>query len=371
MVDDRPTIGHVLHRLHFAGAEVLAADLSRRLRDEYRFVFLCLDAIGPLGQRLMGEGFKVVDLKRRPGIDVRVARRLQREVQRYQIDLLHAHQYTPFFYAAVSRRCGLGGTPPIMFTEHGRHYPDVRRVRRVLANRLLLKPQDRVTAVGRFIRQALIDHEGIAPQRVEVIHNGIDPQAFSTSAPRPADRSTGRELTILQVARFHSVKDHATAIRAFGRVIESFPDVRLVLVGDGELRGDMEALVDELRLTQRVTFLGVRDDVAALLPTADVFMLSSLSEGISVTLLEAMAARLPIVATQVGGNPEIVDHGRNGLLSPRGDDAALANNLLMLLRDADMRVRMGEAGWNRLLKMFTQQQMHHAYGRLYQEMLST
>src|SRR5690606_2485177 len=144
----------------------------------------------------------------------------------------------------------------------------------------------------------------------------------------------------------------AMAIRAFARVVEQMPDVRLALVGEGELRPTVEAQVAELGLAERVQFLGLRQDVAALLPSADVFLLSSVSEGISVTLLEAMAARLPIVATQVGGNPEVVDHGRNGLLSPRGDDAALARNLLMLLRDADMRTRMGDAGRNRLLKLF-------------------
>ena len=378
MGDQRPVIGHVLHRLQLAGAEVLAAALSRELSDRYRFLFLCLDGIGPLGQRLMGEGFKVVDLKRRPGVDLRVARRLRREVQRYGIDLLHAHQYTPFFYAATSRDWGVGDRPPILFTEHGRHYPDARRVRRVLANRVLLKPGDRVTAVGRFIREALIDHEGIAGQRIEVVYNGIDPEAFTTrpvladeaspSAEPPIDRREG-ELIVLQVARFHAVKDHATAIRAFARVAESLPQARLVLVGDGDLRGTIEEMVGQRGLTGRVTFLGVREDVASLLPLGDVFLLSSLSEGISVTLLEAMAAKLPIVATQVGGNPEVVDHGRNGLLSPRGDDVALANNLLMVLRDPVMRARLGEAGRNRLLKLFTQKQMHQAYARIYAQML--
>lgn len=376
MPDDRSTIGHVLHRLDFAGAEVLAAGLARCLCERYRFIFLCLDGIGPLGQRLMGEGFKVVDLKRRPGIDAGVARRLNRAVRRYDIDLLHAHQYTPFFYAGLSRRCGLGGSPPIIFTEHGRHYPDLRRARRVLANRVLLKGADRVTAVGRFIRQALIDNEGITPDRIEVIHNGIDPDAFALGGARPeslgASQSrggSGGELTILQVARFHPVKDHATAIRAFARVAEALPAARLVLVGDGDGRPAIEAQVGELGLNDRVRFLGVRDDIAALLESADIFLLSSLSEGISVTLLEAMAARRPIVATRVGGNPEVVDHGRNGLLSPRGDDAALAANLLMLLRNPALRARMGEAGRNRLLKAFTRRQMHTAYARVYQQVL--
>lgn len=375
--DARPVIGHVLHRLHFAGAEVLAADLSRKLRDRYRFVFLCLDEIGPLGHKLGGEGFKVVDLRRRPGIDFRVARRLRRVVRRYAIDLLHAHQYTPFFYAALSRGCGLGRQPPILFTEHGRHYPDVRKSRRVLANRLLLKPTDRVTAVGDFIRRALIDNEGVDPRRhpIGVIHNGIDP-AEHRGVASPEDRAAARaalglgpdDHVLMQVARFHPVKDHATAVAAFARVAERDPQARLVLVGDGPQRAARQAQAAELGLAGRVRFLGVREDVPALLPAADVFLLPSLSEGISVTLLEAMAAGLPIAATEVGGNPEVVAHGETGLLSPRGDAAALAQNLLLLLHDSELRRRMGEAGRRRLLERFTQERMHASYARLYEEM---
>ena len=104
MAADRPTIAHVMHRMYLAGAEVLAADIARRLKDRYRFVFLCLDEIGPLGVQLIEEGFDVVDLERRPGIDWAVPKGIRRAQRQYKIDLYHAHQYTPFFYAALSRR---------------------------------------------------------------------------------------------------------------------------------------------------------------------------------------------------------------------------------------------------------------------------
>ena len=377
-----PLIGHVLHQMDFAGAEVLAADLARRLGHRWRFVFLCLDGVGALGEQLRSEGYEVVELGRRPGVDWRVGRRLRKAVRRYGIDLLHAHQYTPFFYAAVSRR--FGSYPPIVFTEHGRHYPDVRSGKRVMVNPWLLKDEDRVTAVGKFVRRALIDNEGITEQRtgkaVEVIYNGIDPDTFVAGDKGEAKRRLGineRELVVMQVARFHPVKDHETAIRAFAKAVGDEPEVlgkqthnaRLVLVGDGGLREEMEDLVKELGIGQKVMFTGVRDDVHKILPAADVFMLSSLSEGVSVTLLEAMSASIPIAATNVGGNAEVVEHGRNGLLSERRHHEALAHNLKMLLGDQGMREKMGDAGRNRLLKMFTQHQMHRAYERLYAQML--
>jgi glycosyltransferase involved in cell wall biosynthesis len=171
-------------------------------------------------------------------------------------------------------------------------------------------------------------------------------------------------------ARFASVKDHATLLRAFGRVRVVRPDAKLVLAGDGELRGDLEALGDELNLGESVRFLGVRRDVPELLATWDVFCLSSLSEGTSVTLLEAMAAGLPTVVTDVGGNPEIVEHGATGLLAPRGDDAGLADAMLALLADPQRRRRMGEAGRERVTRLFTLDRMIEDYRRLYRDVLS-
>ncbi|NJL30259.1 MAG: glycosyltransferase [Phycisphaerales bacterium] len=183
------------------------------------------------------------------------------------------------------------------------------------------------------------------------------------------------ELIVAQVARFHPVKDHTTAISAWAYVQQQLHETNsmnkatLLLVGDGELRDKLEAQVRESGLSDRVKFLGVRRDVHRLLAGVDVFLLSSLSEGISVTLLEAMGSALPIAATAVGGNPEVVEHGTTGLLSPRQDSQALALNLLTLLRDAPLCKSMGLAGRQRLLDKFTQQHMHARYSAIYDEML--
>jgi len=373
MNQDRPAVGHVLHRLDRAGAEVLAGDLALKLQDRYRFVFLCLDGAGPLGDHLASLGFEVVELGRKPGLDLSVARRLRGAVRHYGIHLLHAHQYTPFFYAALSRR--LGSNPPILFTEHGRHFPDQRKPKRVLANRWLIKPNDRVTAVGRFVKQALIDNEGIAEGRIKVIHNGIDPDAFPPADA--ASRSQARQLIgiddqtplVVQVARFHPVKDHASAILAFKQVAHAVPDAKLCLIGDGEQREVIENMCEALGLKGHVMLMGARSDINQLLPGADVFLLSSLSEGVSVTLLEAMATGLAIVATDVGGNPEVVEHGTTGLLSPRGDHETLAANLVALLKDPAQCLAFGRAGRDRLLELFTQDRMHRAYTELYGQLL--
>jgi len=377
----KPVVAHVLHRLYLAGAEVLAAALARRLGERFTFLFLCLDEIGPLGAQLAGEGFTVVDLKRKPGIDLSVGRRMKQLTREHRIDLLHAHQYTPFFYSALSRglRGGFTGRPPILFTEHGRHYPDPRKLKRIAVNKLLLRPGDRVTAVGRFVKRALVDKEGIRDSRIEVIYNGIDGDTFTPDATGQLRATVRGELgiaadqpVVLQVARFHPVKDHATAVRAFAaaKAQMSGQPPLLLLAGEGELKADIETLASQLGIADAVRFLGVRGDVPRLMAAADVFMLSSLSEGVSVTLLEAMGAGLPIAATDVGGNSEVVAANESGLLSPRGDAQGLGRNLVTLLRDAGLRRRMGEGGRARLLQTFTQDRMHERYAELYDELAS-
>jgi glycosyltransferase involved in cell wall biosynthesis len=247
----------------------------------------------------------------------------------------------------------------------------------VAFNRLVLRHSDRVTAVGDFVKDALVRNEGIADRRVQVIHNGIDPARFARdtmAAQRVAVRAElgldPHQPVLLQVARFHPIKDHDTSICALARVLSHAPQTVLLLAGDGPTRANAEALAAQLGVADQVRFLGVRTDVPSLTAAADLFVLSSLCEGISVTLLEAMAAGLPIVATDAGGNGELVEHGHNGWLARTGSAASLADHLLSLLRDPDLRRRFGERGRRRLLKRFTEKRMHSQYERLYEQMLS-
>src|SRR5262249_45062948 len=158
---------------------------------------------------------------RKPGLDWRCVRGLADVVSREGVDLLHAHQYTPFFYASLAR--GLRRRTPVLFTEHGRHFPHYPRRKRLFANRLLLARPARVVGVGQAVRQALIANEGLSPERVAVIYNGIDLTPFARGA---SQRHAVREelglgpddFAVLQVARLDYLKDHATAVRTVERV---------------------------------------------------------------------------------------------------------------------------------------------------------
>lgn len=380
---DRPVIAHVLHRLDRAGAEVLAADLARALADRFDFVFLCLDGRGALADELARAGFVVEAFERKPGVDRRLARQLRERIVDHRVALVHAHQYTPFFYSALSRGVLKRQLPgvPILFTEHGRHVPDTTSLRRRLANRLLIQKADRVTAVSRFVKDALIKNEGIPASRIDIIHNGINPNPGSDTGSNNDDDDAARvkarallavaaeRPVVMQVARFHPVKDHATALRAWSIVHAQMPDALLILVGDGPERDHLEALTKQLNLQDAVQFTGSVDNARQLIPAANLCMLSSLSEGLSVTLLEAMAAGKPIVATEVGGNPEVVVNGKTGLLVPPRDPEALAGGIMQLLPNAPYTARvLGQAGRQRLLEHFTADRMHRAYAEIYESL---
>lgn len=365
-------VGFVVHVMQVAGAEVLVTETIRRLRGRIEPTVLCLDKVGPLGEQLRAEGVEIVCLERRPGRDFGVARRLAQAIRARGIEILHAHQYTPFFYAALGRVLS-GTSPRLILTEHGRHYPDTVAPLRRAANRLVLDHlADAVNAVCAFSARSLSLKDGFAGGRIEVIENGIDLECYAAAANKPLLRErlglNPSRLYVATIARFHPVKDHQTLLRAFAQVAAKRSDADLLLVGDGPLRGDLEAAISRFGLGRRVRFLGVRHDVPEILKAVDLFALTSLSEAASITLLEAMAAGLPVVLTDVGGNSEIVRQGREGLLAPRGDSPAIAAAMLRLLNDPAAALAMGKAGLERVRERYRLERTIAKYFSLYQRL---
>ncbi len=367
-------VGFVLHGLQVAGAEMLVVQLIQRLADCIHPTVFCLDATGATGEQTVPNlGLEttcdVVPLGRRPGRDFRVAWRLARHVRCRNIEVLHAHQYSPFFYAALAKALAARRVR-LIFTEHGRHYPDRVSTRRWAVNRLFLdRMADAVDAVSRFSADSLADQDGFSRRRIEVIENGVDLGRFSQDAQPPVDLDSTRRY-LVNVARFHPVKDQATLLRAFQEVAADYPDVDLLLVGDGGLRGELERLSQELGLGQRIRFLGVRRDVPAILQASEIFVLTSLSEAAPLTLLEAMAAGLPVVATAVGGVSEIVHDGVEGLLVPRQNAKGIASALRRLLDDPALAAAMGAAAAKRVRDSFTIERTVERYFALYSRLAS-
>jgi sugar transferase (PEP-CTERM/EpsH1 system associated) len=370
----KPVICQLVHTLNVGGAEILARQFAEAGGDRFRFVFACLDAPGVMAEELATQGYAIEVVGRRAGFDLGCAWRLGRVLRKHGVELVHAHQYAPFFYAMLARAMGVRRLP-IIFTEHGRDYPDYPRPKRKLANRLLRRPSDRAIAVGSCVRDALIQNEGLPPDRVEVIYNGVDVSRYDPQRPlRDAVRKElgydPGEILIMQVARLNRLKDHPTALGAMARLAKDCPQARLVLVGDGEERAALEDLTDELGLRSIVRLLGTRSDVARLLQAADIFLLSSISEGIPLTIIEAMATGLPCVATRVGGIAEVIVDGETGRLAHARDAVALAERLRELIGEPDRARRMGAAGRIRAEQKFSDTAMHTSYGKIYGELLN-
>ena len=370
----RPVLCQLVHTLNVGGAELLARKFAEAVRDRCDVVFVCLDSAGVMAKELATSGLVVEVVGRKPGFDLRCAWRLRQILGRHQVDLVHAHQYAPFFYAMLSRRLGFGALP-IIFTEHGRDYPDYPRPKRKIANRLLLRRSDRVIGVGNCVRDALIHNEGLPPDRVEVIYNGVDVARYDPRRPlrnplRAALGLTEEQFVVMQVARLDRLKDHPTALHAMAQLVGRCPKATLVLVGDGEERPAIERLIGDLGLRDNVRLLGTRSDVPALLQAADVFLLSSISEGIPLTIIEAMATGLPCVATRVGGNAEVVAEGQTGLLAESGDAAGLAGRLVELVFSRERAQRLGAAGRSRAEEHFSDRQMHARYDEVYRSALA-
>lgn len=370
----KPVVCQLVHGLPVGGTEVMVDRLIRRLASRFHFVIACLDEVGDLGQRLINDGFELHQLGRRPGFDWACVRRLVRRLEGQGVQLVHAHQYTPFAYAAAMRV--FGRRPRILFTEHGRFYPDVASRKRKLFNRLMTSRRDRFIAVGGSVRQALIDKEGLPGSRIEVIYNGVDQSPVRLDAAQRAEVRAElgvaeSDFLVLQVARLDTIKDHSTAIRTISAAARQDPRLKLHLVGDGPERQRIEHQVAALGLNHCVTVHGQRRDVSRLLAAADAFLLTSVSEGIPVTIIEAMASRLPVVSTAVGGVPEVIDDGLSGLLAPAGDDKALAAALVRLACDAELRYRLAECGARRAAERFSEDLMINEYACIYAEMIES
>ena len=366
----RVRVAFILHVMQVAGAEMLVFEMIRRLRSRIDPHVFCLDAVGPLGEQLLADGVPVVAFDRRPGVDWQLFRRMATEIKSRQIQVIHAHQYTPFFYSSIAGRLS-GMRPHVIFTEHGRHFPDIVSAKRRITNRIVFnRLADDITAVCDFSADALARNDGFSRRSIRVIPNGIELDRYGPATDRAELRrqlqlDPGR-LYVTIVARFHPVKDHATLLRAFQKVARARGDVDLLLVGDGPLRPDLEQQVNRLDIADRVKMAGVQSNVADWLKASDIFVLSSVSEAASITLLEAMACGLPAVVTAVGGNPELVRAGRDGLLVPRGDADGFARALLTLLDDPETRTIMGTSGRQRVHDEFLLDNTVQSYASLFE-----
>ena len=355
----------VVLQLDPGGTERLVIEMVRRLHTEMPMAVCCLDAAGAWADRVTCLGVPVHVLGRKPGFHPRLSFALAAIARSMRADVLHCHHYSPFVYGRLATLAA-GGARAI-YTEHGRLSDAPPSPKRRIANALLMSGAQELFSVSYDLRAYLLK-EGV-PSRMRVIWNGIDPGEPTTAAARAAARAalgvTAEACVVGTVARLDPVKDLGTLVAAVAEAGRVNPSIRLVIVGDGPERANLERAVQAHGATGRVQFLGHRDDARAIIAGMDVFANSSTSEGISLTLLEAMAAELPIVATSVGGTPEVVVDGETGRLAPARDAVGFAAALLDAVGDLTRARAWGSAGRQRLLQHFTIDEMVRRYAAVY------
>jgi glycosyltransferase involved in cell wall biosynthesis len=357
-------VGHVVLSLDVGGLERVVATLARAQHEAgARVVVYCLDGAGVLAQPLPAAGVPVRVVHRRArGIDARAVLRLARMLRRDAVTIVHCHNHAAMVYGALAAR--LAARPRVVYTVHGARTSARRATGRWQRMGLLRE----VVFVSRHAR----DVARVAGTRAHthVVTNGVDSSAFALD--RAAGERVRRELGIAPdarvcgiVARLTPAKDHRTLFEAVRRLREAGSGVHCIVVGDGEMRGALESAVRALGLDDLVHFTGARANVRDYLGAMDVFVLSSVTEGLAMTLLEAMAAGKPVVATRVGGNPEVVEDGRTGLLVSPGDPDALASAVDTILRRPELQAAMGAAGRDRARRNFSLEAMLAGYAAVY------
>jgi len=288
-------------------------------------------------------------------------------VRSRQAELIHAHEFTANVYGVLAGR--LAGVP-VVATVHGKNYY-WECLRRRMAYRQVAR-FGRMVAVSKDLKEFLVRQVNIPSDRIDVIYNGI--------VAKPAEVSTTRVLALSalgldehtrvigSVGSLYIVKGHEYLIRALPAIVQAYPNVALVLIGRGEQEPVLRRLSKDLEVEEHVRFLGFRSDVATILAGIEIFVLPSLSEGLSVALLEAMAAGRPIVASRVGGNPEVVVDGETGFLVDPRDSGALAERIVELLNDSQKAKEFGESGRKRVQNWFAIDKMVESYCALYESM---
>jgi L-malate glycosyltransferase len=368
-----PSIAYVVNALNPGGTERLVVDMSRAFAREFNLQVICLDEPGAWGQALRAEGIAVHCVWRQPGVDLTMPNKLARLFRAAGTRLVHAHQCTPWFYAALSRL--RYPTPRLLLEEHGRFYPEVRNRKRAFVNRALIRPlTHRFVAVSEDVRQRLETYEGLDAAQIRVIYNGVAPPPAIDRAARAALRErlgfAADDFVVGTVGRFDSIKNLPMLLKSIAESARHHPGIRGLLVGDGPEMPRVRALIAELALEERILLTGYRDDARALAQCMDLFVLASFSEGTSMALLEAMSAGVPVAVTAVGGNPEIVTHGITGWVMPSDDVGALTTVIREAARDGQSREQRAAAGRQRFHERFLFARMLDHYRDLYREMLA-
>lgn len=366
----RHRVLHITFNMGFGGTEQVIRQLVLNLAStQFHNEILCVDGeVGHIGRRLQADHqIKIHCLCRRPGLDWRLAREIRSLIKDRGFEVIHCHQYTPWFYGWLA---SLGLGVEMVFTEHGRFHPDRYRRKAWAINKLMAATTSELVAISEATRGALVEYEFLPRKKIKVIYNGIEPLRPDREAALALRETLGiskNDWVFGTVSRLDPVKNQRMMFKAFAIFHSMHPQSWLLMVGDGPDRKMLQTYAQELGVDRRVIFTGFQSQPARYLEALDVFLLSSHTEGTSMTLLEAMSLGKPCVVTAVGGNPELIRDESNGLLVPSDDAMALSNAMQRLVDDKQLMARLGRNALTVFERDFSAHKMAAAYAALYSQ----
>ncbi len=370
-------VTHAVLTLDVGGLERIIVDLVREgQRLGQRVSVLCIERPGPLAAQVEALGARVLCIGKRPGLRFNAGSAIEAALKELHPDVLHTHQVGALFYAGPAARAV--GVPLVVHTEHINHFRKTqgywRRQRMSWLWWWATKYARRFFCVSQDIAGEMVERRIVPRGKLDVILNGINTEPFRELFDRNGLRQSIGIPTaapvIGTVGRLNEVKCQDLLLRAFARVRPEHPNAQLLLVGDGPLRSSLRELSIGLGVAEAVHFAGYQSRPERFLAMMDVFALTSRLEGLPLAVLEAWAAGLPVIASAVGGVPDLVEHDRTGLLFPSGEEDTLVELLKVFLRDPGRARRLGEAGRQEVLAKYDLQRMAGDYERHYRELLS-
>lgn len=373
MKERKIKILHVIDSLGVGGMERVLVDIANGV-DLARFeqIVCCISRRGEAAGQLRDE-VRCIDLGKGDKADRFMPLKLARVIRRERPDIVHSQSWSGVDTALATL---LTPGVKLVHSEHGRNYPHWQRqpLLRRLARRGVYHLADAVVAISGEVRDFYCGQTGFPAERVQVIPNGIDVRRMNEADARGIREElciAPDDFVIGTVARLDLTKDTMTLARAFAAIAlpQRYSNLKLLIVGDGEERAKLEEFVRRMNLDCIVIFAGMRREAPRLLQAMDVFALSSVSEGMPLTVLEAMAARLPVVATNVGALPELVEEGKTGFLVPIRHAAAMSDKLEVFLTNRQLARTFGEAARRKVEREFSLERMLGSYAELYESVL--
>ena len=322
----------------FGGAEIMCENLTYALKNAGQEVFVVslYNEQTPIARRMEEAGIRIVYLDKKLGLNLSMVPKLVRVIRQERPDVVHTH-LDVIKYAVLAAK--LAGVKKCVHTVHSLADREAEgRVQKIINGFYFRRGWSVPVALTPEVRNSVAEFYGLPLSRVSVIYNGID---LSRCVPKTT-YETGETVTILHVGRFDVPKNHPGLLEAFRLLLETHPECRLRLVGDGELRPDMEKLAREKGIADAVEFCGMQSNVYPYLHDADIFTLPSIYEGNPMTIIEAMGTGLPIVASRVGGIPDMISDGESGLLV-EPEPQSICAGLTRLVGDVALRQRLGLA----------------------------